>query len=116
MRHSRAGSSGTVGQTDRPAEVPGRTEDENGKDERMTNLPGHGMTPSEIAPLLLFASAAFGWVNHRVIKLPHTIGMLIMSLLASFAVLGADAAFPALGIEDTASAAFRNVDFADTRL
>ena len=82
----------------------------------MTNLPGHGMTPSEIVALLLFASAAFGWVNHRVIKLPHTIGMLIMSLLASFAVLGADATFPALEIEDTVSAAFRNVDFADTLL
>lgn len=73
-----------------------------------------GMHPMEIAALLLFASAMFGWINHRFLRLPHTIGMLIMSLVASLALLGASAVMPGLGIEQAARAIMTDVDFAAT--
>ena len=41
----------------------------------------------EIASLLLALSAFFGWLNDVTIKLPHTIGLLVFSLLASLSLL-----------------------------
>ena len=42
----------------------------------------------EIAALLLSLSALFGWVNLRFLKLPHTIGLLVMALASSLLLLG----------------------------
>jgi len=41
----------------------------------------------EIAALLLVLSAVLSWLNRAYIKLPHTIGLLVMALLASFAII-----------------------------
>ena len=51
----------------------------------------------EIAALLLALSALFGWFNHTVLKLPHTIGLLVMALVASIALLGLEAMFSGVG-------------------
>ena len=40
----------------------------------------------DLAALLLTLSALFGWLNHRFLRLPHTIGLLVMGLLASLAL------------------------------
>ena len=48
----------------------------------------------EIAALLLSLSALFGWVNLRFLKLPHTIGLLIMALASSLLLLGVKNCFP----------------------
>ena len=37
----------------------------------------------DLAALLLTLSALFGWLNHRLVRLPHTIGLLVMGLAAS---------------------------------
>ena len=34
----------------------------------------------DLAALLLTLSALFGWLNHRFLRLPHTIGLLVMGL------------------------------------
>ncbi len=65
----------------------------------------------EIAALLLALSALFGWFNHTVLKLPHTIGLLVMALVASIALLGLEAMFPVLGITDTLQDAIGQIDF-----
>ncbi len=65
----------------------------------------------EIASLLLVLSGIFGWLNHVVLKLPHTIGLLVMALLASIILLIMEKIFPALGITDTLQSAIAQIDF-----
>ncbi len=65
----------------------------------------------EIAASLLALSALFGWINHVFIKLPHTIGLLAMALVASILLLLAEKLWPALGVTDTVQAAIGQIDF-----
>ena len=65
----------------------------------------------EIAALLLVLSGFFGWFNHTVLKLPHTIGLLVMALVASVALLGVQQLFPQLGITETLQGAIGQIDF-----
>lgn len=69
------------------------------------------LTLFEIAALLLVLSGAFSWFNHAYLKLPHTIGLLLMALLASFALMALQAVFPALGLTETVSNAIGQIDF-----
>ena len=48
----------------------------------------------EIAALLLLLSGLFGWLNIMVLRLPHTIGLLVMALVASITLLGLQKLFP----------------------
>lgn len=68
----------------------------------------------EIAAMLLVFSAVLSWVNRAYIKLPHTIGLLVMALLASFLLLAAQALFPSLGLTDTLQSAIKQIDFNET--
>lgn len=68
----------------------------------------------EIAALLLVLSAILSWVNRAYIKLPHTIGLLVMALLSSFALLASEALFPALSMTDTLQSALGQIDFNET--
>ena len=68
----------------------------------------------EIAAVMLVLSALFGWINHAFLKLPHTIGLLIMALITSFVLLGLEVAFPALGLTDTVQTALGQIDFNET--
>lgn len=68
----------------------------------------------EIAALLLVLSAILSWINHAYIRLPHTIGLLIMALIASFLLLASEAMFPQLSMTDTLQAALGQIDFNET--
>lgn len=68
----------------------------------------------EIAALLLVLSAILSWVNRAYIKLPHTIGLLVMALLTSFALLASEALFPVLSLTDTIQGAINQIDFNET--
>ncbi|PHR94283.1 MAG: sodium:proton antiporter [Robiginitomaculum sp.] len=65
----------------------------------------------EIAAMMLALSALFGWVNHAFIKLPHTIGLLIMALGTSIVLLVLEVVFPGLGLTDTFTQAVGQIDF-----
>ncbi|EFL90731.1 sodium:proton antiporter [Ahrensia sp. R2A130] len=65
----------------------------------------------EIAALLLALSGFFGWFNHTVLKLPHTIGLLVMALISSVALLGLESVVPSLGITSTLQGAIGQIDF-----
>lgn len=47
-----------------------------------------------IITIIILLAAAFGYINHRFIKLPGTIGIMIISLIASLAVIGLDKIYP----------------------
>lgn len=68
----------------------------------------------EIASLLLALSALFGWINHYLLKLPHTIGMLLMALVASLALLVLEQLFPGLGITGAVKEVMGQIDFYST--
>jgi len=68
----------------------------------------------EIAALLLVLSAILSWLNRAYFKLPHTIGLLVMALLASFGLLGLEAVMPSIGLTDTLQSALKQIDFNET--
>ncbi len=72
------------------------------------------MTIFDIIAVLLGLSAAFGFINHRFLKLPHTIGLVVMALASSGVVVLIDLVFPALGIAPTATAVLSQIDFTQT--
>jgi len=48
----------------------------------------------DIIALLIVLAAGFGVLNYFILRLPSTIGVLVIALFASFVVLALDAAFP----------------------
>ncbi|NRA86696.1 MAG: sodium:proton antiporter [Rhizobiales bacterium] len=69
------------------------------------------MSLLEILALLLTLSAVFGFINHRVFKLPHTIGLMVMALLASGMIVVIDFLLPAYHISMTIQDALKQIDF-----
>ena len=68
----------------------------------------------EIAAMLLALSAFFGWFNGYLLKLPHTIGLLLMALVASVSLLLLEYFFPTLGITDALQSVIGQIDFYST--
>lgn len=75
----------------------------------MTNL---GLI--NIATAVITLAAVFGYINHRWLKLPSTIGLVVIALVSSLGVIALDAAVPDLNLRDTARAAFLQIDFHET--
>jgi len=64
------------------------------------------------AAILLTLSALFGWLNHKYIPLPHSIGLLVMSVVVSILLVGAGLAFPDQHLFDALTKALSQFDFA----
>ena len=56
------------------------------------------MTLLQITSLLIVLAGAFGAINYFFLRLPSAIGILIVALFASLAVMGLDLLVPSLGI------------------
>ncbi|MEL6061472.1 MULTISPECIES: cation:proton antiporter domain-containing protein [unclassified Methylobacterium] len=67
----------------------------------------------DLAALLLVLSALFGWLNRRLLRLPHTIGLLLMGLAASLALIALDVAFPAQHLYADLTRVLTQVDFTE---
>lgn len=70
----------------------------------------------QITSLLIVLAGAFGAINHLFLRLPSAIGILVVSLLASFVLLGLDLVLPALGIADTVRGIVTGIDFSEALL
>ncbi len=64
-----------------------------------------------LAAIVLALAAGFGYVNHRWMKLPRSIGLVVIALFASLAVIGLDAAVPVLGFRDALRGTLAQIDF-----
>ena len=64
-----------------------------------------------IAAILVGLSALFGYINYRVFHLPHTIGLVVMALAASLAIIGFDLIDPTYHIGEEISGLLREIDF-----
>lgn len=65
----------------------------------------------DIIALLLVLSALFGWLNHRFVRLPHAVGLLVMGLAASLFLVGVEAMFPDEMLYEELARALRQIDF-----
>ncbi|MDJ0386775.1 sodium:proton antiporter [Roseomonas sp. E05] len=74
------------------------------------------LSPFELISLLLVLTAAFGWMNTRLIGLPDTVGLLAMGLAASVLLLVADLLFPDTPLYESLTGIIRQVDFQRTVL
>ncbi|MEO8853251.1 MAG: cation:proton antiporter, partial [Ginsengibacter sp.] len=62
-----------------------------------------------IITLIMVLAAIFSYINHRYIKLPGSIGIMLISLLASLVIVGIGVIFPAFFLKITQ--ATRLIDF-----
>ena len=67
------------------------------------------MHPFDLLAVLLVLAGGLGYLNHRLLRLPPTIGLMALTLAASLAAVAAGEVFPAL--EDHAAAFVRRIDF-----
>jgi Na+:H+ antiporter len=70
----------------------------------------------QITSLLIVLAGCFGAINYLWLKLPASIGILVVSLLASFGLLGLDLIWPALGIADNLRGFVTEIDFSEALL
>lgn len=74
------------------------------------------MTILQVTSLLIVLAALFGTINYLFLRLPSSIGILVVALLTSLGVVAADALFPVLTVEETIRTAVLEIDFSDTLL
>jgi Na+:H+ antiporter len=67
----------------------------------------------DLFAFLLLLAATFGWINARLLKLPSNIGLLLMGVLASVALLALDLVFPGAGLVGEVADVLRRIDFYD---
>lgn len=68
----------------------------------------------DLASVLLGLSAVFGYINHRLLKLPHTIGLVVIALAASGAIVVYDALVVSSQLAEKVTGALAEIDFHDT--
>jgi CPA1 family monovalent cation:H+ antiporter len=67
-----------------------------------------------IAAIVLTLAAVFGYMNHRWMRLPHSIGLVVIALFASLGVIGLDALFPVLEMQAAVRSVLGQIDFHET--
>ena len=67
----------------------------------------------DLVAVLFGLAALFGYINYCYLKLPHTIGLVVIALAVSFGLLAADAAVPAWGLGDAVHQALDRIDFTE---
>jgi CPA1 family monovalent cation:H+ antiporter len=83
---------------------------------RRENAQGTAMTFLQIASLLIVMAGLFGAINYLFLKLPSSIGILIVSLTASILILLVEALTPQVYFADTVTSIVRDIDFSDALL
>ena len=72
------------------------------------------MSIFEIGAFLIGLCALFGYLNHRYLRLPHTIGMVVIALAASLVVVLIEYLTPSSPVMEMVSGVLTQVDFYDT--
>lgn len=71
------------------------------------------MTLLDIIAILLVLSAIFGFINHKILRLPHSIGLVVIAMVASAGVMLIDVLSPSSNIGETIRGLLRDIDFHD---
>ncbi|WP_421783810.1 cation:proton antiporter [Kiloniella litopenaei] len=67
-----------------------------------------------IAAITITLAASFGYINHRWLRMPISIGLVIIALIASFIVMLVDVVLPDLGIQNAVRLSLAQIDFHET--
>jgi monovalent cation:H+ antiporter, CPA1 family len=70
----------------------------------------------DLLALLLALAAIFGWLNHRLLRLPLTVGLLLLALVGAILLIAVDAAAPGLALKPAIRGVLDRVDFPSTLL
>ena len=65
----------------------------------------------ELPAIILTCVSIFGFINHRYLKLPITVGLVLIALISALIVLGIDSIVPALGVSETVQYWLDEIDF-----
>ena len=65
----------------------------------------------EFPALILVCVSIFGFLNHRYLKLPLTVGLVIIALFTGLAVMFLDVILPSLGVSQTLETWLNQIDF-----
>ncbi|KPU84612.1 sodium:proton antiporter [Marinosulfonomonas sp. PRT-SC04] len=74
------------------------------------------MTLLQIASLLIVLAGAFGAINYLFLKLPSSIGILIVAFLASLGVMAVDYMVPEWGMADAVRVQVKDLEFSNALL
>jgi len=72
------------------------------------------MSIFEIGAFLIGLSAVFGYLNHKVLHLPHTIGLVLIALVASVMTIVVDFLIPTVHISEMIIGVMLQIDFHET--
>jgi CPA1 family monovalent cation:H+ antiporter len=72
------------------------------------------MSIFEIGAFLIGLSAAFGYLNYRYLRLPHTIGLVVIALAASLVIILIEVLYPASSVMEVVSGLLVQIDFHET--
>lgn len=75
---------------------------------------GFAITPFDAAAILIVLAATLGYLNHRFLKLPQSIGLTIMGAIASMIVVGLDRIMPASSVSHDIVRFIAGIDFHTT--
>ncbi|MEZ5742459.1 MAG: sodium:proton antiporter [Sphingomonadaceae bacterium] len=71
----------------------------------------HQLSAFDAAAILIVLAAALGYLNHRFLKLPSTVGLTLMGLVASLLVILYDRLLPSSTLAETLSTFLTELDF-----
>lgn len=74
-------------------------------------MPASALSPFDAAAILIALAAVLGYLNHRFLGLPSSIGLTIMGAVASLLVIGIDRLLPASTLAEQLSAFVSGIDF-----
>lgn len=74
------------------------------------------MNMLNVAATLVCLAAAFGVLNHFLLRLPSTIGLVVIGLAASLGLIGIDAVIPGFDLDDIVRRQVLGIDFAGALL
>ncbi len=70
----------------------------------------------QIVAGLLTLTAVFAWLNHRVLRLPSNVGLLLMGLAASLVLIGFELVLPKVAIFEALHSFVEELNFSSTLL
>jgi len=75
---------------------------------------GIAITPFDAAAILIVLAATLGYLNHRFVQLPPSIGLTVMGAVASLIVVGLDRLLPASSVAHDIVGFIAGIDFHTT--
>ncbi|MEO7997596.1 MAG: sodium:proton antiporter [Gemmatimonadaceae bacterium] len=78
------------------------------------NHSAQALSPFDAAAILIVLAAALGYLNHRLFKLPASVGLTVMGAIASLIVIAVDRIMPTSHLSELVVAFLASIDFHTT--